>query len=139
MRVKQHLPSATFGLAILLLYGAASQACAQDLAAGRKLAEDNCARCHAIAQKQQSPHPDAPPFRVIAGKGNVDNLQEALAEGIMVGHADMPEFQLEPKDIDNFLSYLKSLAPQGQVHGTVDRRRWRPVPPSSEVQRWLSD
>jgi mono/diheme cytochrome c family protein len=113
MRFERRCPSAAFGLAILLLLGAASQAGAQDLAAGRKLAEQNCARCHAIGpEQQQSTHPDAPPFRVIAGKGNVDDLQEALAEGIMVGHADMPEFQLEPQDIDNFLSYLKSLAPE---------------------------
>lgn len=114
MRGEQRCPSAAFGLAILLLYGgAASQANSQDLAAGRKLAEENCARCHAVGPgQQQSTHPDAPPFRVIAGKGNVDDLQEALAEGIMVGHADMPEFQFEPEDIDNFLSYLKSLAPE---------------------------
>jgi mono/diheme cytochrome c family protein len=115
MTFERRCPSAAFGLAILLLLGAASQAGAQDLAAGRKLAEENCARCHAIGlEPQQSTHPDAPPFRVIAGKGDVDNLQEALAEGIMVGHADMPEFQLEPQDIDNFLSYLKSLAPEGK-------------------------
>jgi mono/diheme cytochrome c family protein len=39
----------------------------------------------------------------------VDHLGEALAEGITVGHADMPEFVLEPDEIDAFIAYLESL------------------------------
>jgi hypothetical protein len=49
---------------------------------------------------------------VFAARGKVDELQEALAEGIVVGHPDMPEFELAPKQIAAFLSYLKSLAPE---------------------------
>jgi len=50
----------------------------------------------------------------IAAKGNVDDLQEALAEGITVGHPDMPEFELLPEQVASFLAYLKSLAPSGR-------------------------
>jgi mono/diheme cytochrome c family protein len=84
------------------------------LAEGRALAEKNCAGCHAIGKTGVSPHRDAPPFRMIAARSRVDDLQEALAEGITVGHPDMPEFQLEPVQIMAFLSYLKSLAPPAE-------------------------
>ncbi len=40
----------------------------------------------------------------------VDDLQEALAEGIMVGHdAEMPQFELDPEEIDDLLAYLDGL------------------------------
>lgn len=83
------------------------------LTEGQALAEKNCAVCHAIGRTGDSPHRGAPPFRVIAARGHVDDLQEALAEGIVVGHADMPEFELAPAQIGAFLTYLKSLAPRG--------------------------
>jgi hypothetical protein len=41
----------------------------------------------------------------------VENLSEALAEGIIVGHPEMPRFELTPHQIEDFLSYLKSLEP----------------------------
>jgi mono/diheme cytochrome c family protein len=83
---------------------------ADAVANGRKLAEKNCSRCHAVGLKGSSPHREAPPFRTIAARGHVDNLQEALAEGIMVGHPDMPEFTFQPQEIEGFLAYLKTLA-----------------------------
>ena len=100
------------GLLLLLLAAVArSNANAQDAAVGRQLAEKHCMRCHAIGKTDLSPHSDAPTFRAIAAKGRVDDLQEALAEGIMVGHTDMPEFEFQPQQIVDFLAYLKGLAP----------------------------
>ena len=96
-------------LATFAQLGAKAQ---EDVAAGRKLAEKHCARCHAIAETGLSLHSAAPPFRAIAAKGHVDDLQEALAEGIAVGHEDMPEFAFQPQEIVNFLAYLKGLAPR---------------------------
>ena len=90
---------------------AQSGASAQKPNQGRKLAEKYCARCHAIGETGLSPHGAAPAFRSIGAKGRVDDLQEALAEGIMVGHPDMPEFAFPPQQIADFLAYLKGLAP----------------------------
>jgi hypothetical protein len=39
----------------------------------------------------------------------VETLGEALAEGIVTGHPTMPEFQLDPDQIHDLLSYLKTL------------------------------
>lgn len=102
-------------LATLMILGAtASVSHAQDVAGGAKLAGRYCARCHAVGGTGASLHPSAPPFRAIAAKGHVDDLQEALAEGITVGHPGMPEFELQPEQIINLLAYLKTLTPSGQ-------------------------
>ena len=77
--------------------------------AGKQLAEDKCGRCHAIDRTGESPLKTAPPFRVVANRYSVWGLQEALAEGIVVGHAVMPEFVLEPAQIQNLLGYMASL------------------------------
>lgn len=85
---------------------------AGDLEAGRDLAEEMCGSCHAVGADSESANAEAPPFREIAGRYSVWNLQEALAEGIMVGHEDMPQFTLSPDQIDALLSYMDTLAPE---------------------------
>jgi cytochrome c len=59
---------------------------------GEELLSARCARCHAIARKYP-----------------IDGLAESLAEGISVGHPDMPEFVFEPDDIAAILAYLNSI------------------------------
>jgi len=39
----------------------------------------------------------------------IETLGEALAEGIVTGHPAMPQFELAPSQINDLLSYLKSL------------------------------
>ncbi len=80
------------------------------IAEGEAIARANCARCHAIEKTGDSPHAKAPPFRTLARRYPLETLEEALAEGIMVGHSDMPEFTLEPDEITAFLAYLDSLS-----------------------------
>jgi mono/diheme cytochrome c family protein len=79
---------------------------------GRAIAQKQCARCHAIGRTGKSPMEPAPPFREIPKRYPVENLAEALAEGIMVGHPAMPEFRFDPPEIDALLSYLQSLSPR---------------------------
>jgi cytochrome c len=98
-------------LALILLASFVTSAVSEEVAEGRAFAEKRCARCHSIGRTGASHHPSAPPFRDIAAKGRVDELQEALAEGITVGHPDMPEFALTPRQIASLLAYLKQLAP----------------------------
>lgn len=88
-------------------------ATARLLAEGEQIASGLCAACHAISVSDASAHPDAPPLRQLSQVYPVRALEEALAEGIMVGHPDMPPFQLEPDDIDALLTYLESI--QGPV------------------------
>jgi cytochrome c len=76
---------------------------------GKKFALTHCARCHSIDRVTQSPLKVAPPFRTLHLRYPVETLGEALAEGIQTGHPSMPAFQLEPDQINDLLSYLKSL------------------------------
>ena len=76
---------------------------------GKAYARANCARCHAIDRHSESPLKIAPPFRTLHQRYAIDSLEEALAEGIYTGHADMPAFELEPDQIHDLLSYLKTL------------------------------
>lgn len=76
---------------------------------GQEIAARLCSGCHAIGRTDQSAHPDALAFRRIALRYPVRSLEEALGEGIFVGHPDMPPFQLEPDDIDDLLDYIGSI------------------------------
>lgn len=76
---------------------------------GRHLAMTNCSSCHAIGRSGESRHPMAPPFRQLSQNYRVNELEEAFAEGALVGHPDMPEFVLTPEDIDALLSYIRSV------------------------------
>lgn len=76
---------------------------------GRQIAERYCSGCHAIGPMGESHHPMAPPFRTLSRNYPVTALEEAFAEGILVGHRDMPEFRLEPTQIDDLVGYLQSI------------------------------
>jgi mono/diheme cytochrome c family protein len=82
-----------------------------DIARGRGIAEELCARCHAISGPGPSPVPQAPLFSQFERKWPVEYLEEALAEGIVTGHGPvrMPEFVFWPDDIRALLAYLKSV------------------------------
>jgi len=80
------------------------------LGIGETIAEKVCSQCHATrADNYPSPHPDAPPLRFLAHRYPIENLAEPLAEGIMVNHPDMPEFQFEPRDVEALLAYIESI------------------------------
>jgi len=51
---------------------------------------------HAVGADGESPVPEAPPFRMLEARYPLEALEEALAEGIVTGHPDMPQFALEP-------------------------------------------
>lgn len=69
----------------------------------------HCAQCHAIDRTSASPLRIAPPFRELHKRYPVDTLEEAFAEGIQTGHPSMPEFRLDPSQINDVIAYSKSL------------------------------
>jgi cytochrome c len=79
---------------------------AQDAAVqrGRTFAQANCARCHAIGPVGESPLPKAPPFRALHQRYPVEQLVEALAEGIRTAHPAMPEFELDEHQIGDLIA-----------------------------------
>ena len=79
---------------------------------GFALLQEHCARCHAIALEGDSPLAKAPPFRDVVKRYDPSQLQEALAEGIVTGHNEMPEFEFSPDEIAGIIAYLDSLKPE---------------------------
>ena len=57
---------------------------------------------------------EAPPFRVVVTRYPPEDLAEALAEGIVSGHPDMPEFVFQPAEIESIVTYLGTLLPPQQ-------------------------
>jgi mono/diheme cytochrome c family protein len=94
-----------------LLLAAAPRAAEDAARYGKALAAANCGRCHAVGRAGASPNPKSPPFRFLARKYPLSNLEEALGEGIVVGHEgpDMPQFQFNAKQIAALLAYLGSI------------------------------
>jgi cytochrome c len=100
---------AALALASILLICAPAMAQSPSAQRGLTLARANCARCHSIDKMTPSPLSIAPPFRTLHTKYPVENLEEPLGEGIVTGHANMPEFRLAPDQIRDFITYLKTL------------------------------
>ena len=107
MASRQTASPVLFGMAAALLLG--SQAEAADPRAGRAFAVENCSRCHAIGTSGASPNRQAPPFRIVARRYKLEDLEEAFAEGIVTGHPGMPEFELTPRQIDDLLAHLRQV------------------------------
>ena len=98
-------------LVCLVLACASSAAMAQSgrVQRGFTFAQTNCSQCHAIGRVGESPIPEAPPFRTLHTRYPVEDLAEAFAEGITTGHPSMPQFQLDPAQINDLLAYLQSI------------------------------
>jgi cytochrome c len=96
-------------LAALVLAAAGLPAFAQDPQHGEELLQKNCASCHAVGTTGESPHKGAPTFRTLGQRYPIESLEEALGEGIVSGHPDMPEFAFAADDVGDIIAYLKSI------------------------------
>lgn len=76
---------------------------------GKAFAQANCSQCHSIDRTTRSPRTGAPPFRILHKQYPVETLEDALGEGLSTGHPRMPEFRLDPGQVGDFISFLKSL------------------------------
>lgn len=105
--------SLVFATAVLLLASALRPAAAagdpDQIKRGEELLQRDCARCHAVGRTGQSPHEGAPAFRTLSQRYPIESLEESLAEGIMSGHPDMPEFSFDADDVGAIIAYLNSI------------------------------
>jgi mono/diheme cytochrome c family protein len=81
----------------------------EDLQHGEALLQKNCASCHAIGRTGDSPHKLAPAFRTLGQRYPIEALEEALGEGIVSGHPDMPEYKFDADEVGDIIAYLKSI------------------------------
>ncbi len=103
------------GMAAAIAVLAAVEASAADdttgslVARGADILTRDCGGCHAVGRQGDSPLAKAPHFRELGQRFPIESLAEALAEGIMTGHPEMPELSYEPPDIDAILAYLEDI------------------------------
>ena len=95
--------------AVAMLVASVHVSIAQDLKHGEVLLARDCGSCHAVGRNGDSPNKLAPPFRALGQRYPVESLEEALGEGILSGHPDMPEFKFDADDVGAIIAYLKSI------------------------------
>jgi mono/diheme cytochrome c family protein len=82
---------------------------ADDLKLGETLLARHCGACHAVGKSGDNPQKDAPALRTLGSRYPVEALEEALGEGFMSGHPDMPEFKFDADDVGAIIAFLKSI------------------------------
>lgn len=102
---------AAFALAtgLVAAFGLTAATQPADVARGEVLLTRYCAGCHAVGPSGVSPNRAAPRFRELHTRYKMDDLAEALAEGMLTGHPAMPEFRFSPADVQAVIAYLKSI------------------------------
>jgi len=80
-----------------------------DLKLGETLLARHCGSCHAVGRSDASADKGAPAFRTLGERYPIESLEEALGEGFMSGHPDMPEFKFDADDVGAIIVYLKSI------------------------------
>ncbi|KTS03053.1 cystathionine beta-lyase [Methylobacterium radiotolerans] len=109
MRSATTIHAGALVLLTILIGTGSAQAWDRQVKQGESLARTNCARCHAVGHVGTSPLPAAPPFRELHKRYPVEDLGEALTEGIRTGHPSMPEFRFDPDQAQDLIAYMKSL------------------------------
>ncbi|MGI9522260.1 MAG: tetratricopeptide repeat protein [Hyphomicrobiaceae bacterium] len=79
------------------------------IAIGRRIAEKNCAWCHAIGKEMKSPNALAPSFLSIHLRHPILALRTPISRAIATPHDAMPKLPLTNKQIDQVIAYINSL------------------------------
>jgi mono/diheme cytochrome c family protein len=95
------------GLAVVL-------ACSSTMAQGNPsrglaLSERWCSQCHGVTPNEGSHNADAPRFVDVAAEPSV--TEYSLRVFFRTPHATMPNFVLNPDDIEDIISYILSMKP----------------------------
>jgi mono/diheme cytochrome c family protein len=77
---------------------------------GRQVAQQHCARCHAIGRRGPSPNAKAPRFPLIAERFAGNNPAPVLIDGTVVRHPGMPEFSLLEHETDGLVAYIRRIS-----------------------------
>jgi mono/diheme cytochrome c family protein len=76
---------------------------------GKLLALTFCAECHAVGTTDASSRAQAPAFRALDRRVNLDTFFQRLREGVTSSHPDMPTFRFGREDARAFIAYLRSI------------------------------
>jgi len=97
------------GLCALIALLIPAHADEAQVALGLKMVTLYCTDCHAIGKTGDSRFAPAPPFRELHDRYDVELLSEALVEGLVTAHPEMPEFEFDPDQAEAIIQYIKTL------------------------------
>lgn len=80
------------------------------VAAGRDVAEKQCASCHAIDRTSASPNRNAPPLRDVLAVNDPDRLAYRFIDAMRVGHDEMPLFDFDVRSADALIAFIQSIS-----------------------------
>jgi mono/diheme cytochrome c family protein len=89
--------------------GAAAPASAGDAQKGGIIAQRWCESCHVVTKDQTSANADAPSFFDVAQR-RTD--RKKIANFLVNPHPPMPDMHLSRREIDDIVSYIRSLDPR---------------------------
>ena len=95
-------------LVLLATTVGSSAANAADADHGRTLARRWCATCHVVAANQRRATGEAPPFAVIAKRGDFDATR--LTNFLLNPHPKMPNMSLTRMEAADLAAYIATLA-----------------------------
>lgn len=101
----------------------ATSAQAGDAGRGAVIAQRWCASCHVVAREQTSANADAPSFFDVAQRRA--NRKE-IANFLIDPHPPMPDMHLSRREIDDIVSYIRSLDPRPQPREPDGKDEERP-------------
>ena len=105
--MRRHLGWASCVMVLIASAALAAPALTAREKRGAALLERMCSSCHAVGRTGTSPHRQAPAFRTLSRRYAIESLEESLAEGIISGHPDMPEFKFGANDVGAVIAYLR--------------------------------
>jgi mono/diheme cytochrome c family protein len=81
------------------------------ISAGERVAQRNCAECHALGAVGASLLVDAPPFRELRRHYTRDAMAVTIEQRMQIIHPRMPLLALDVDEVNEFLDYWDSLKP----------------------------
>jgi mono/diheme cytochrome c family protein len=120
-QLSRNSPLAGLAVSVAVLLGLATRGLAmpadaqrpdnpESVKVGRQVAEQYCARCHAIGSTGKSPNRRAPRFPLIAERFPGNNPAGILIDGTVVRHPGMPEFQMLESETDGLVAYIRRIS-----------------------------
>ena len=97
-------------LSLCLLANSAMAGANEDTAEGKRLAQINCGKCHALESSGASPLEAAPPFRDIAVNYDAGELEDAFNDGIVATHPAMPDWKMTGDQARELAAYIMGFA-----------------------------
>lgn len=100
---------------------------------GHTIAVRTCGGCHATGAFGPSPRAGVPPFRDIVARRSLDDIEAAMAQGLVTTHPAMLPFAFRAGEIDDMIAHLDAL--RSTRHGQIDASRPGRGTPLQETKR----